>query len=168
LSYKRKLRKILIAIDGSKESIAASDYALSIVARSGAELILLYVFYSQIAFAYSSYLSKVEDSTSLDSILRSAEGRAKQWFEVVRGKLKDVNGNNRNVKLKTDVIVTSTSVSDAMLDYADHNMVNLIIVGTRDKSAFKKALLGSTTSDLLKYSHCPVLIVKNRLYLNTK
>lgn len=155
-------------IDGSKESIEASDFALSIVARSGGELILLYVFYSQIAYAYSSYLSKVEDSTSIDSILHSAEDRAKQWFEVVRGKLKDVNGNNRNIKLKTDVIISSTSVSGAIIDYAEHNMVDLIIIGTKDKSAFKRALLGSTTSDLLKYSHCPVLIVKNRLCLNTK
>lgn len=79
-----------------------------------------------------------------------------------------MNGNNRNIKLKTDVIEGSTSVSGAIIDYAEHNMVDLIIIGTKDKSAFKKALLGSTTPDLLKYSHCPVLIVKNRLYLNTK
>lgn len=153
----------MVAIDGSKESMKAAELALSIVARSGAEVILLYVFYSQIAYAYSSYLSKVEDSSSIDAILRSAENQAKQWFEVIKGKLANVNGHNQNIKLKTDVIITSTSVSDAIVDYAEHNMVNLIVVGTKDKSAFKKVLLGSTTSELLKYSCCPVLVVKIRL-----
>jgi nucleotide-binding universal stress UspA family protein len=62
LSHKGKLRKILAAVDGSNESIEAAYFALSLAARAEAELVLLYVFYSQIAYEYSLYLSKVEDS----------------------------------------------------------------------------------------------------------
>jgi nucleotide-binding universal stress UspA family protein len=111
-------------------------------------------------YAYSSYLSKVEDSTFINSIFHSAEDRAIQWFPLGRAKIKDVNGDNLTIKLKTDVIVTSTSVSGAIMDYAEHNMVDFIIIGIKDKSAFRKILLERTTSDLLKYSRCPVLIVK--------
>jgi len=147
-------------IDGSKESIEASDFALSIVARSGAELILLYVFYSQIAYAYTSYLSKVENSRSMDAILHSAESQAKQWFDVIKGELANLYSHTQSIELKNDVIITSTSIPDAIIDYAEQHMVDLIVLGAKSKSAVTKVLLGSTTSEVLKYSRCPVLVVK--------
>jgi nucleotide-binding universal stress UspA family protein len=150
----------LVAIDGSIESIEAAYFAISLAARGEAELVLLYVFYSQIAYAYSSYLSKVEDSSSMDAILSSAENEAKQWFEVIKSKLSNIAESNHNIKLKTEVIITSTSVPDAIVDYAEHNMVDLIVVGAKGKSALKKILVGSTTSELLTYSRFPILVVK--------
>lgn len=138
----------------------AAEFALSIAVRNGAELILLYVFYSQIAYAYTSYLSKVENSRSIDAILYSAESKAKQWFDVIKGKLANLYSHTRSIELKNDVIITSTSIPDAIIDYAEQHMVDLIVLGAKSKSAVKKVLLGSTTSEVLKYSRCPVLVVK--------
>jgi nucleotide-binding universal stress UspA family protein len=138
----------------------AAEFALSIAVRNGAELILLYVFYSQIAYAYSSYLSKVENSRSIDAILHSAESQAKQWFDVINGKLANLYSHTQSIELKNDVIITSTSIPDAIIDYAEQHMVDLIVLGPKSKSAVKKVLLGSTTSEVLKYSRCPVLVVK--------
>jgi nucleotide-binding universal stress UspA family protein len=39
-------------------------------------------------------------------------------------------------------------------------MVDLIVIGTRGRSGFKKLLLGSTASGVVTYSHCPVLVTK--------
>jgi hypothetical protein len=39
-------------------------------------------------------------------------------------------------------------------------MVNLIVVGAKGKSALRKILVGSTTSESLKYSRFPTLVVK--------
>jgi nucleotide-binding universal stress UspA family protein len=160
LSHKRKLSKILVAVDGSNESIEAAYFAISLAARGEAQLVLLYVFYSQIAYAYSSYFSKVEDSSSMDAILSSAEKEAKQWFAVIESNLANTAESNPNIKLETEVIITPTSVSDAIIDYAKRNMVDLIVVGAKGKSALKKILAGSTTSELLKYSRFPILVVK--------
>jgi nucleotide-binding universal stress UspA family protein len=104
----------------------------------------------------------------MDAILSSAEIEANQWFEVIKGKLANEEKNNRNIKLKTEIIISSTSVSDAIVDYAEHNMVNLIVVGAKGKSELKKILVGSTTSELLKYSRFPILVVKNRPIANKK
>jgi nucleotide-binding universal stress UspA family protein len=38
--------------------------------------------------------------------------------------------------------------------------VDLIVVGTRGKSGFKKLLLGSVASGVVTYAHCPVMVVK--------
>jgi nucleotide-binding universal stress UspA family protein len=64
------------------------------------------------------------------------------------------------MKLESDVIVTSTSISATIIDYAVQNMVNLIVIGTRGKSGIKKVLLGSVASEVLRDSRCPVLVVK--------
>lgn len=138
----------------------AAEFALSIAVRNGAELILLYVFYSQIAYAYTSYLSKVENSRSMDAILYSSESKAKQWFDVIKGKLANLYSHTQSIELKNDVIITSTSIPDAIIDYAEQHMVDLIVLGAKSKSTVKKVLLGSTTSEVLKYSRCPVLVVK--------
>jgi len=43
---------------------------------------------------------------------------------------------------------------------AEKEKVDLIVVGTRGRSGFKKLLLGSVASGVVNYAHCPVLIVK--------
>lgn len=155
----RRFLRILVAIDGSKESMRAADFGLSIAVKNGVELTLLYVLYSQLAYAYTSYLSKVESSSSINSILDSAKDEANQWFNVIKNKLANIDPYKQ--KVKGDVIITSTSIPGAIIDYADNNRINLIVVGTKGRSSFKKAFLGSVISDILKYSRCPVLIINN-------
>ncbi len=64
------------------------------------------------------------------------------------------------MKLRSEVIITSTLVFRAIIDYAERNMISLIVVGTKGRSAFKKALLGSVTSEVLMYSRVPVLVIR--------
>jgi nucleotide-binding universal stress UspA family protein len=37
---------------------------------------------------------------------------------------------------------------------------NLIVVGTKGRSGVKRLLLGSVTSGVVTYAHCPVLVVR--------
>ena len=163
IKYK-KLSKILAAIDGSEQSMHATDFAISIATKYEAELIALYVFYSEIGYAYASYLSKVEDSPSMAAILDSAKHEANQWFNAINNKIAQVistsDKNGYDIKINSDVIVTSTSISAAIIDYAMHNMVNLIVIGTRGRSGIKKLLLGSVASEVTRDSRCPVLVVR--------
>ena len=153
-----KLSHVLAAVDGSKESLRAANYALSLALNNETELTLLYVFYSQLAYAYTSYLSKVEISSSFDVILRTAEDQANHWFSIIKNKLEE--GDRQSIGVKSEVIITSTSVSKAIIEYAERNKISIIVIGAKSKSALKKALLGSTTSQLLINSNIPTLIVK--------
>jgi nucleotide-binding universal stress UspA family protein len=47
-----------------------------------------------------------------------------------------------------------------MLDYAEEQNINLIVVGTRGRSGIKKMLLGSIASELVTHAASPVLVVK--------
>ena len=63
------------------------------------------------------------------------------------------------LKIKTDIIA-SVRIADAIVNYAKDKNINLIVTGTRGRNKFKSVLLGSVTSDVVTYAHCPVLIAK--------
>ncbi len=46
------------------------------------------------------------------------------------------------------------------MDFAEENNIDLIVIGTRGRSGFKRLLLGSVASRVVTYAHCPVLVVK--------
>ena len=71
-----------------------------------------------------------------------------------------VKEENSNIKFLTRVILTGVAVYGEILQYAEQNSINLIVIGTKGKSGFKKLLLGSTASDIVTYSDCPILVTK--------
>ena len=156
----KSLSRILIALDGSEQSMRAADLATSIAVKHDAELLALYVFYSQLGYAYASYLSKIEDSPSIAAIVNSAKQEASHWFEAINNKIAYSDKNENHITLKSEVIVTSTSVPAAIIDYASKNRVNLIVIGTRGRSGIKKVLLGSVAQEVIRESRCPVLVAK--------
>jgi nucleotide-binding universal stress UspA family protein len=80
---------------------------------------------------------------------------AEQWFSRFNELAK-----HNNIKLKTDLIDSQMSIAAAIVEYAEHERVDLIILGTRGRSGFKKLLLGSVASDVVNYATCPVMVVR--------
>ena len=64
------------------------------------------------------------------------------------------------IQLKTLIIVSPLSVIGSIIGYAERENIDLIVVGTRGKSGFKRLLLGSIASGVVTHAHCPVLVVK--------
>ena len=70
------------------------------------------------------------------------------------------NNDGSNILLQTEVVVTATSIVSAIVEYAKNKNVNLIVIGTRGRSKFKKLLLGSVASGVIAEATCPVMVVK--------
>jgi nucleotide-binding universal stress UspA family protein len=70
-----------------------------------------------------------------------------------------VNTDEKKVQIKTEII-SSKDISGGILDFAEENNIDLIVIGTRGRSGFKRLLLGSVASQVVTYAHCPVLVVK--------
>ena len=67
----------------------------------------------------------------------------------------------------SDSIVLPAKEFDLVLDVirptsreVEKENIDLIVVGTRGRSGFKKLLLESVASGVVTYAHCPVLVVK--------
>ena len=51
-------------------------------------------------------------------------------------------------------------MGSTIVDYAERENIDLIVIGTRGRTGIKQLLLGSVASDVVTYAHCPVMVVK--------
>ena len=142
---KTRISKIVIGIDGSDASMDAVDYAISLSVKYRAELYALHVIHNDV-----DLFGPHETSELMAKMRNEGEGYLNQ------AKLKV---NEKKIQVRTEII-SSSSISGGILDYADENHIDLIVIGTRGRSGFKKLLLGSVASHVITYAHCPVLITK--------
>ena len=147
----RKFSKVLVAVDGSQASMDAAEYAIEIAKKDNAQLIALTV--SNISFPAS--LGFPKPPNELREAKEKNDLETKEWFNRI---IK--NAEQNNVKLKTELIEREMSIEAEIVEYADLEGVDLIIIGTRGRSGFKKLVLGSVASGVVNYATCSVLVVR--------
>ena len=157
-SSSKKFNKILVSIDGSKESFDAADYGINLAKLSNALMIVMHVLPQEIRYAYDDIdaIKPNIPATPIKGIVEISKQEVQvKWFNKILEKAKKFD-----VNIQTDIIIAAKSVSSEIVDYADKFNVDLIIVGTRGRSGLKRILLGSVASEVVKYADCPVLIIK--------
>lgn len=149
--------KILVAIDGSKQSMDAAYYAINVSNKFNAELYAIHVTTdSEYVEMFSFGIYDVEPPTHRKLSLEYIIQKAKEWFDEIK-----VKANEKNIQLsKAELIGTSASVEAAIVDYAEKNNIDLLVLGTKGYSGIKKLLVGSVASAVLNYAHCPVMVVR--------
>jgi nucleotide-binding universal stress UspA family protein len=151
---KRGFSKILVPIDGSEYSLKAADFAINISIKDESEITLLSVVPSMIRYGDSSGIFGAVPPT----YFKKYKNDAKKWFNQIINNVKKEGFQIK--KIKTDVVTTPVSVVSTILEYAEKKDTDLIIVGTRGITGFKRILLGSVASGIVTYAHCPVLVIR--------
>ena len=144
------IRKILVAVDGSNQSLKASTYAIDFAKKYDAELIVLSIVspipYSQFEYASIGRMKEIETIE---------KEKAEQYIDKVKQK-----ATENKVSVETGVLIKYTSVVKEIVEYAENNKVDMTVIGSRGMTGLKKLLLGSVANGVITYSHCPVLVVK--------
>ena len=143
-------------MDGSDHSFHAAIIANNIAKKFNSEIIVLYVVVSPSSYEYAN-LTGLVTPKQIDMIIQNAKDEAKNWFNKVENIVKE---ENANAKLTMKVLVTEIALYSEIIQYAEQENVDLIVIGTRGRSSMKKLLLGSTASGILKNATCPVLVTK--------
>jgi nucleotide-binding universal stress UspA family protein len=95
-------------------------------------------------------------SDEIKQIVQEERGITKEWFDEIKA-----NANEKNIQvIKTELVTTRSSIESAIVNYAERNRVDLIVIGLAGHSGFKKLVLGSVASGVIKHSHCPVMMIK--------
>jgi nucleotide-binding universal stress UspA family protein len=150
------IRRILVAVDGSKPAMYATDKAIDLAKLYSAELFALYVISSDIRYHYSwNTLSPGLYPGVFDEVPEIAKETGLKHLDKVKQKAAE-----KNLKVKTDILVGLTSTVKEIVECAEKNKMDLIVIGNRGLTGFKKMLLGSVASGVVTYAHCPVLVVK--------
>jgi len=134
----------------------AADYALLIAKGLDAELTAIHVVRSEDAMiATNSLIENLDTITTEDSLMQKVKEDAEKWFNTIREKSKD-NG----IRLRAGLVVSSIEVEDAIVNYAERENVDLIVIGEEEKKGLEQRLHGTTASHVATQTKRPVLIVK--------
>ena len=134
------IKKILVAVDGSKTSLDAAEHAICHAEKHDSELTALYVVSSDVRYGYLEDDQKTTLTGPLKEIVTMAVERGEKLLNEVKQK-----ASKTNIDVKTDVIIGYTSVAKSIVEYAEERNMDLIVIGTRGMTGIKKMLLGSTS-----------------------
>ena len=149
-----EISKIVVPIDGSEGAMAAADYALNMAAKYGAEVSAVHIVNLD-QYLQSLGLYRLSYPDPIKKRIDEAKGEAQKWFTKITR-----SAEQRNVRIKTDVVDTPLSVVASIVNYADKEKADLIVIGTRGRSGIGRMLLGSVASGVVTYSPVPILVVK--------
>jgi nucleotide-binding universal stress UspA family protein len=141
--------KILVPVDGSKQSMAGMKVASDYAKTKGAEVNIMTVI---------SYISDIDlelSASERDRLLESMKSRGEEILE----KAKDIAKSHGVADVNT-VLSTGTSVAHEIVVFAEKEKMDLIIIGSRGMGATQRFLLGSVASKVVRYSPCCVYVVK--------
>lgn len=144
-------KKILVPLDGSDLAERALEPALTIASeQEGCEVILLSVpVYRDIMVPSASGFDLLLPDESLDNF--------RQEIETYLNDVK-TTWNRPEVRLRT--LVVEGDVASVIVDTAEEQAVDLIIMTTHGYSGFSRWLLGSVTERVLHSAPCHVLAIR--------
>lgn len=157
ISNKSKdISKILVAIDGSTSSLDALENAIGIARRNNSQLIVIYVidFYKFPYLLSSTVLAPtfgtekyMEEKKDAENLMKDIKQKYKQYIE------------NQSINdLRTEIVEGIKPVAVTIVEKSELENVDLIVIGSRGRTGFKKMLIGSVSLDVVKYAHCSVLV----------
>ena len=161
-----KFSKILVAIDGSEMSMRAAAYAIDIANIKGKEeenvqlIGLTVIDLTNLSYSFFATSSGYYEAEKLE-VKRKEAQQLLDKVEKLAVKENNTTNNKANIQFKSEIIEDPISrVGSSIVDYAERENVDLIVIGTRGRTGFKKMLLGSTASGVVTYATCPVMVVK--------
>lgn len=140
--------EILIPTDGSGEVKKAVEVAIDIAGKYNATVHALYVVETQQPMAdFEGAPGGLTDPT--EHIRREGDRATREIAEMAR-----------DAGLEEVTSVREGAPRRDILDYADANGIDLIVMGTRGRTGLERFLLGSVTEAVVRHSPVPVTTVR--------
>lgn len=133
------LKKLLAPTDFSDLSASGVRYACQLARENGAELIILNV-------------AILDETNVIDK--QDMERHRARLDRFVAEKIADASAN-----LKIRKVVDAGEAYGAILDCADNEGVDLIVMSSHGRTGLARMLIGSVTDKVLRGASCPVLVV---------
>src|SRR5215203_6810764 len=142
---------ILLATDGSKQAELAARTAVDIAATTNSELHMITVA----RLEYRSGYEIPESGDFLKRTYKAIERKAQELLDEQVKKLEQTGG-----PIPQEVHLLRGYPDREIVHLADEIGAGLIVMGNRGKGGVRKALMGSVSNSVVRYAHCPVLIVR--------
>lgn len=136
-------QRILVGYDGSKQAEKAAALAFSMAKAMDSRVLLFAV----------TRPPEPATSVEFEAVLDDAREHYQQAFR----KLLETAHEN-DIEVETDIAVGHPA--EQIIHKAETIKADLVILGRRGTSLFEKWILGSVSERVLRYAHCPVMVVR--------
>jgi len=135
--------KILVAIDGSTSAKRAFEWSIYLAGKCDSRLEVLHVVPCEFG----------GDSVNTFDLVEELKDKGKKILEQCK---KVAVKKNISTKIFSDL----GDPAKIIIELAKSNDYDLIVMGSRGRSAFKELLLGSVTQKVIHHAKCPVMVVR--------
>ena len=132
----------------------AADTAISLARVPGSEVIGVFVANID-QYLQSLGLYRLSYPAAVQKKIEEAREEADRWFGTIKQKA-DLAG----VHFRGEMVDTPLSVVAAIVNFAEHQKADLLVIGTRGRTGFAKLVLGSVAGGVVTYAPCPVLVIR--------
>ncbi|MDO6654856.1 universal stress protein [Anaerobacillus sp. 1_MG-2023] len=136
-------QQILLASDGSTDSVKAAEKAFELANLTGGHVEIVYV---------------IDGETSKHDALRHADSSGLDMER--REKLSSTEAIAEEANVSYDVTILHGSPSTTLIDHANETKSDLVVMGTRGLNVLQEMVIGSVSHQVIQKANCPVLVVK--------
>jgi nucleotide-binding universal stress UspA family protein len=140
-----KIKKILMAIDKSGYKEKITSYSITLAKALQAELTAIHVIETSSPPGLRDFEKEYESDLTRESqnLLDQAEILAKKSGLQIQKKL-----------------IKASSVPESIINYAENEDVDFIVIGTMGMTGIEKILMGSVANKIVTHAHCTVVAVR--------
>lgn len=143
-------RKIMIATDGSEYVRRAGETAVEIAKISGAKLYAVYVIpYGRLLVPYPNDIGW--ERAALEYF--RTEGREATAY---------VENSGEAANIDVESVILEGNPAEEIVEFAEKNDIDLIVMGTLGKTGIQRFLLGSVAQNVVRHSKKTVLVVRGK------
>ncbi|HEY5370097.1 MAG TPA: universal stress protein [Hanamia sp.] len=138
------MQKILVPTDFSNNALKAVGYAAEIAKKSGASIFLLHVIEPTINMA------TMQTDSSRKMVLEERKAELNLSLKSIA---------NVYPQIKVVPFLVGGAVVSSILEYAENEKMDMIVMGTKGASGLKKFFIGSVAAEVIGKTKIPVLTV---------
>lgn len=140
--------KILVPVDGSPHAKKVMEHAIGQAKMAGSSITVMYVVHTRVYAA-----AQEAGFIAIAPLMRNME-------ELGKHILQEAQATGQAAGIPTDTFLVHGLPADEIIKKAEADKYDMIVIGSRGRTAAKSFLLGSVSNRVSHYARCPVLIIK--------
>ena len=158
---RRNARLIVVGTDGSEPADEAVRQAIDMASREGARLHLVTAYPDPQMLRERTTIWTNDPKGVLDSG-RTADGAHMiiDLREVAESLVQRAAHDARSKGIEVETHVREGQPAEVIIDVANQEQADLIVVGSRGLTGIKRYLLGSVSSKVSEHAPCSVMVVR--------
>ncbi len=145
-----ELGRILVPLDFSACSLAGLEYAVPWAHFWKAQLVLFHSAPMTNLAPYGEFGARA--IPMMDTYIE----------EAAKSSLREIASHMLERGVAVETVVEAGAPAASICEYAERHGIDLIVTSTHGSSGFAHAIIGSTAEHIVRYAHCPVLVVPGR------